>query len=131
MGNEAVVFRRRQRWLAYVERGGEGAAKCDLCGINPANHYHEIISRGRTVGNDEARHWSYHRYLCSCLCEECHFKHAPKQQVATLLLARNCRRYGHVPVRRMFNRTVKLLRTPIAISFPRYTIGGHTCHARK
>jgi len=87
------TFRQLERSLALQDRGGERWAKCDLCGKNRPTDYHEIVNRGRTMGNEEARQVSYRRTLCAWLCRECHDKaHTPA--IRDTLFFGNMKRYG-------------------------------------
>jgi len=112
--------RETQRKQAFLDRGGYYVALCDLCGDNKAQEYHEILSRGRTVKNEEARYLSYDKHICSCLCSHCHREgvgaHNPK--VATALLRRNVKLYGYEAVKSAFDRALDSMNTIVNIEFP-------------
>lgn len=78
---------------------------------------HEIVSRGRTVNNDEARELSFSRFICSILCRKCHQK-AHTKEVRTVLLQRNVERYGYYTVRGAFDRVQAAMKTPLDFGIP-------------
>lgn len=49
-----------------------GKCLCDFCNKRIGTEMHEIITRYRTVNNPEMRKKSFHPYICSILCSECH-----------------------------------------------------------
>lgn len=90
--------RYQARHSMFVDRGGYGKAMCDMCGEKPATDMHELINRGRTMGNEEARRASFAPELCALLCPACHQK-AHNPIVRLSLLMQNTKRYGLDAVR--------------------------------
>jgi hypothetical protein len=98
------------------DRGRE--RRCDLCGTPGASHMHEIVSRGRTVKNAEARDLSYDKRLCSLLCEACHLSIAHTAGIREILLQVNYRRYGYAEVAMAYLMLDAELRTGIDFALP-------------
>ena len=114
-----ALFRRKERSNAIVDRGGFRSPHCDMCGKTNATDYHEIASRGRTMNNNAARTYSFHRELCAFLCNQCHLNSAHNPKVAEKLLLKNCKRYGWLKVRTHYDALESLMKTGIhGIPFP-------------
>lgn len=86
---------------SHCEWGG-----CDVPGDQC--DMHEIVSRGRTVGNDAARVLSFLPQLTSLLCRE-HHQQAVGAEKA--LLQANIDRYGLTPVANTYVWILNLLHT--------------------
>ena len=110
-----MSYRNQQRFLMYLER-----VACDLCRTRPGSHMHEIVTRGRTVNNQEARLASYDKYICAWLCPECHEKaHSPA--IAFLLLNRNIEHYGYDKVNEAYKAVAAAMKMTLDIPFPERT----------
>lgn len=105
-----------------IDRGGY-PPPCDLCGNIPGMDMHEIVSRGRTVGNKTAREYSYAKELCALLCQPCHAK-AHTKAVREQLLQKNIERYGYTAVEEAFQRVRDSLHTGLDIEMPLERIVG-------
>ena len=66
---------------------------CALCRVQKATDLHEIVSRGRTASNHEARRLSYVAELVVPLCRACH-ERAHNPAIRKRLLAYNISLYG-------------------------------------
>jgi len=94
-------WRTLQRLEALQDRGGPYWACCDLCGTRFREngfHYHEIVTRGRTINNGTARELSFDKHICACLCEQCHTgssSNAHNLETDAALLVKNAWRYGY------------------------------------
>lgn len=71
---------------------------CALCHVRKAEDLHEIVSRGRTGNNWEARRLSYVAPLVVPLCRQCH-ERAHNPQARKRLLQHNINLYGLEAVR--------------------------------
>lgn len=50
-----------------------GDCRCDLCDrITTKLDMHEIVSRNRTINNEELRKLTYAKEICGLLCGDCH-----------------------------------------------------------
>jgi len=112
-GKDLYEYRASIKWEVLVEKEG----KCDLCGTGRGDDLHEIINRGRTVGNDEARVLSFNRHICSLLCRDCHEK-AHNPNAAEKLLKRNIAFYGYEAVKAAWDATMGAMRYPPDMEFP-------------
>lgn len=110
------AYRMHQKAMMVVDRGGR-SAKCDLCGVTLGTDMHEIVNRGRTVKNEEARALSYDRRICSLLCQSCH-QQAHNPEAANNLLKHNVAMYGYASVKSAFDKVVAAMSNPIGIVFP-------------
>lgn len=63
---------RARMWARRRGRSTENKTMCDGCGVNEAEHMHEIYARVRTMGNPEARAASFAEEICSAVCPKCH-----------------------------------------------------------
>ena len=107
-----MVNRRLIKWEMQLDRGGQNAL-CDLCGVNFGTQQHEIVNRGRTVGNEAAREASYDKHICSLLCAECHTLNNLAERNAETLLAFNVGMYGIAPVLAALQVVQSHLHTPL------------------
>jgi hypothetical protein len=113
-------FREAERRKALIRRGGRNA-KCDLCKTRPAQHYHELVNRGRTVGNDEARSLSYVQEMCSFLCAQCHERSHNPATRKTLFL-RNIELYGAVYVLKAWIELRDAMGTRLDVWLPSFIV---------
>ena len=113
-----MVNRRLVKWEMQIDRGGR-AALCDLCGKNPGIQQHEIVFRGRTVGNEAAREASYSKYICSYLCAECHTANHLAEGSENYLLAINIGLYGYAAVFEALEVVQAHLHTPLNLDIPK------------
>ena len=113
-----MVNRRLIKWLMKIDRGGQYAL-CDLCGVNYGHEMHEIISRGRTVGNEAAREASYDKHICSLLCAECHTANHLAEANQNTLLAFNIELYGYAAVFEALEVVQSHLHTPLNLDIPK------------
>jgi len=112
-GGDLFVFRLLIKNAMILDRGG----KCHRCKAAQGAEVHEILSRGRTIGNDAARMLSYDKHLCALLCRDCHeTAHSP--QVADELLQGNIDFYGYEPVETAYNAVQAEMRTRLNIQLP-------------
>ncbi len=109
--------RYQARHSMFVDRGGYGKAMCDLCGKRPATDMHELINRGRTMGNPEARSASFAPELCALLCPACH-QQAHNPDVRDELFRRNMERYGGGAVIEAANAFYRATRSEPTIILP-------------
>lgn len=93
----------------------ENTCYCDYCEKAPAHEYHEIISRGRTVTNEQAREWSFNEAICSLLCHNCHTRYAPTVVGRLKLLEKNIEIYGREAVEFAFYRIPEQYRQRIEL----------------
>lgn len=78
----------------YGKADNFGNPYCDFCQKRPGVEMHEIISRGRTIKQQDQRDLSYQPELCSILCRECHHSVAHTINGRNILVSRNVEIYG-------------------------------------
>lgn len=76
---------------------------------------HELISRGMTLGNEQARELSYQQELVSLLCPQCHEK-ADYDAVDKALWANNIWLYGRKAVEAALARLQAVMKTTVRIN---------------
>lgn len=103
MDSRVAALRRNVALVKFNAKGGRGIARCELCEFNPASDLHEIITRGRTIGNVAAREYSFAMEITSILCHECHLEWAHRDIVQVFLLNKNILRYGKLSVMDKYN----------------------------
>ena len=113
-----MVNRRLIKWEMQLDRGGQNAF-CDLCGVNYGHEQHEIVNRGRTVGNEAAREASYSKYICSLLCSECHTINNLAESNEYALLAHNIALYGYAEVIEALEIVQSHLSLPLDLDIPK------------
>lgn len=102
----------------------ECASCCDLCGKWSHDlEMHEIITRGRTMNNEDARMASYDAHITALLCQPCHSR-AHNQETAEKLLLVNIERYGREAVQAAWDTCVGFMRSAPSITFPEETDNG-------
>lgn len=102
----------------FNRKGGRGKARCDLCELRTAEHLHEIITRGQTVGNEDARNKSFAQELTSILCAECHINIGHTTHVRDFLYLKNMNLYGEVSVRNRWLEVRSVLRVNLEQTSP-------------
>jgi len=112
-----MVNRRLIKWEMQLDRGGQNAL-CDLCGVNYGHEQHEIVNRGRTVGNEAAREASYDKHICSLLCAECHTANHLAEGSENYLLAINIGLYGYAAVFEALEAVQVHLSLPLDMDIP-------------
>ena len=95
--------------------------KGDLCDwdgcLQVARDTHEIVNRGKTIGNDEARRLSFQKELCAQLCRQ-HHQQAHNPAMAEKLLLKNCQIYGYEQVARALAELETAMKSKLDIPFP-------------
>ena len=95
-----------------------GPTNCDYPGCSiTATDMHEIIARGVTAQNPEARFYSYSPEVCSALCRE-HHKIAHTPAVRDTLLRVNIRRYGRERVQSVVDLINDAMNTELNLELP-------------
>ena len=128
MKKDLEFLRATMRHTMIVERGGLKHAKCDLCGQKPdymGLQLHELLQRGMTVNNPDARELSYVPELTALLCENCHSR-AHNPEVRDQLFRIAFKRYGRLAVAaafERFRRAYELRSTLLAITLPAHDAG--------
>jgi hypothetical protein len=123
MKKDLEFMRAHMRHTMIIARGGLKHATCDLCGQPPdymGLQLHELMQRGMTVNNPDARELSYVPELTALLCENCHSK-AHHPEVRDQLFRIAFKRYGRAQVERAFEhfrRAYELRSTLLDITLP-------------
>ena len=99
----------------YMFGDAGGTCYCDYCGVVPGYEYHEIVSRARTVADEQVREWSFDERICSVLCQQCHSRYAPTYGGQRKLLERNIECYGRATVVKAFYRIPETFRRGIQL----------------
>lgn len=113
--------RKTYKYLALLQRGGAGVARCDMCHTAMATDYHELIPRSMTRGNTRAEELSYAPTLCACLCNRCHIGHktnAHSPKVREQLFRRNYELWGESRVRLDFEKVNQCLKVKLPFQLP-------------
>jgi len=127
MKKDLEFLRALMRHTMIVERGGPKHATCDLCGQPPdymGLQLHELLQRGMTVNNPDARELSYVPELTALLCENCHSR-AHNPETRDKLFRVNMRRYGRLQVELAldrFRRAFEQRNTLLTIRLPDETV---------
>lgn len=109
--------RTRGRLIAKSRRDSRGHPLCWLCNERVGSEMHELVNRGQTVGNEEARALSFMEGLTVLLCRECH-EQASLPAVQMKLWRALYALYGQNRVVASLGALNAVLRTPVQVTLP-------------
>lgn len=109
-----TLSRRKERGLliAHSRKTYRAEPLCWRCGMNVGAHMHEMLNRGLTVGNEEARELSFDHRLTVLLCPACH-EMAPRFSVENHLWRILYAHWGYDQVREAYDAVQAVMTTKL------------------
>lgn len=111
------LLRQSVKWQMRVDRGG-AYALCDICHEHLGTDMHEIISRARTMGNEEAQLASFDKHICALLCNDCHVNKNLAEECEQFLLGVLIHMYGREEVLSAIQRVQDVSTTTLFLDIP-------------